>query len=165
MQAENATETEEAHAPATTYQDVAAHVTYDKAQKVDRTHLSKAQSSRAYVRLQSLSFCVENEYAFFRKYLSVSRNVLKAFLIEETQETLEAHMPDPQNVCEFMARKLLAPATVFTDEFYRRKTFSINILKNIAELYRFSEIDEYFLHEIHLRNTNSLARTAWTWFG
>lgn len=67
---------------------------------------------------QALVSRVEGEDSFFRKYLSVIRNVLKAFPIEESQETLEAHMPAPQDACEVMARMHPTSAIVFKDEFY-----------------------------------------------
>lgn len=119
-----------------------AHKTYEKPQKGDNTRLNKAQAVRAYARLQTLASCFEEEDAFFGKYVSVAPNFLKQFPIEECKETLEAHIPDPQDVCEVMAPVLPDPLTVFTDEFYIHETFPIKILYRIAEVHGFSERDE-----------------------
>lgn len=86
--------------------------------------------------------------------LNVGQDVLTAYPADE-------ELPDADEAHSLMASLLPASSAVFRHDFFDHATFQVNVLRDVAKHYGFSDIDEEFLSLAELRHVHD-EKTSWT---
>ena len=100
----------------------------------------------------------QTRYARLHKCATTVRptNEMAATLVETAWTVLEVYpieanvKPPPEEVKALMQSLLPSPAEIFTESFLRSPLFAVVLLKDIADLYEFVNIDDSFLQALEL---------------
>eukprot|EP00171_Calliarthron_tuberculosum_P002172 IDg2172t1 len=84
--------------------------------------------------------CVAEEDDYHRTFLGAAHCILELFPVLPRSGKTPAVMPEPIEVCQVLSDILPAASDVFTEDYYRRQIYSVEVLFKVAELCSFDGI-------------------------
>jgi len=125
---------------------------------------TRSQTFSNFERLKKLSAiaCMRDDTA--KELMSVSKSILDTFPVVAPDGS-SIPLPEPEVVETLMKDLLPAPIDIFSEQFFRSLLFPIVMLKDIASLYGFIEIEDDIMQTLQLSHEEKTTRTSWLTFG